>query len=447
MINQRDLRARAAEWALREDIVEKDYVLGWALAGIGTEPMRRDGWVFKGGTCLKKCYLETFRFSEDLDFTVLPGGPVESQDVLDHLDGMLRRIGQESGIDFAVRAPRVRVRPNGSLEARIYYRGPRQAPEPASVRLDLTRHEVVACPPAMRPIQHLYPDELSEPATVRCYSLEEVFAEKIRALGERGRPRDLYDVIFLLDHPALADHADLVDSTLTAKCDSKGVAEPSFESVATDSRRAELEADWHNMLAHQLPALPPLDHYWTRLAELFEWLAGEAKSEALPVVVGTDEPIWTPTPTHWTWGMGSSLELIRFAGANRLCVDLGYQNSIRRVHTYSLRISRDGNLLLYAIKDATGELRAYRVDRIESVEVTTKPFTPTRRVEFRPTGELSAPPIGGGFDTPQPRSHTEYRVECPMCGKTFRRNRPSTRLNRHNDPDGLPCSGRTGYEV
>ena len=133
MINQRDLRARAAEWALREDVVEKDYALGWVLAGIGTEPALRDGWVFKGGTCLKKCYLETLRFSEDLDFTVLPGGPVESQDVLDHLGGMLRRIGQESGIDFAIREPRIRVRPNGSLEARIYYRGPaRRLARPAS---------------------------------------------------------------------------------------------------------------------------------------------------------------------------------------------------------------------------------------------------------------------------------------------------------------------------
>ena len=59
MIHQRDLRARAAEWALREDVVEKNYVLGSVLAGIGTEPKLRDGWVFKGGTCLKKCYLET----------------------------------------------------------------------------------------------------------------------------------------------------------------------------------------------------------------------------------------------------------------------------------------------------------------------------------------------------------------------------------------------------
>ena len=403
MINQRDLRARAAEWGLRDDVVEKDYVLGWVLAGIGTEPALRDGRVFKGGTCLKKCYLETFRFSEDLDFTILPSGPTESQAVLDHLDGMLRRIGHDSGIDFAIRGPRIRVRPNRSLEARIYYRGPRQTPSPASIRLDLTRDEIVARPPVLRPIQHLYPDDLSDPATVRCYSLEEVCAEKIRALGERGRPRDLYDVVFLLDHPALADHADLVQSTLTAKCASKGVPEPSIESVATGSRRAELEADWENMLAHQLPALPPCDHYWTRLAELFGWLAGEPRPETLPAVASDDEQIWTPTPTRWTWDTGPPLELIRFAGANRLCIDLGYQRSVRRIHPYSLRLSRDGNLLLYAVKDTTGELRAYRVDRIESVEVTSKPFTPTHQVEFRPTGALGALPVGRRFDPREPR--------------------------------------------
>lgn len=44
MINQRDLRVRAAQWALREDVVEKDYVLSWVLAGIGSEPaLRRRG--------------------------------------------------------------------------------------------------------------------------------------------------------------------------------------------------------------------------------------------------------------------------------------------------------------------------------------------------------------------------------------------------------------------
>lgn len=79
MITHQDIRARADEWGLREDVVEKDYVLGWLLWGIGSEPALADTWVVKGGTCLKKCYLETFRFSEDLDFTVVPGSPVISR--------------------------------------------------------------------------------------------------------------------------------------------------------------------------------------------------------------------------------------------------------------------------------------------------------------------------------------------------------------------------------
>ena len=54
MITERDLRAHAAEWARRDDVVEKDYVLGWILAGTGTEPALSDGWVFNGGTCLKR---------------------------------------------------------------------------------------------------------------------------------------------------------------------------------------------------------------------------------------------------------------------------------------------------------------------------------------------------------------------------------------------------------
>jgi hypothetical protein len=43
MISERDLRARA-EWGLRDDVVEKDYVLGWVPTGIGTKPALRDSW-------------------------------------------------------------------------------------------------------------------------------------------------------------------------------------------------------------------------------------------------------------------------------------------------------------------------------------------------------------------------------------------------------------------
>lgn len=53
MIGRIDIEQRVREWNLRADIVEKDYVLGWLLWGIGTEPVFRETWAFKGGTCLK----------------------------------------------------------------------------------------------------------------------------------------------------------------------------------------------------------------------------------------------------------------------------------------------------------------------------------------------------------------------------------------------------------
>ena len=54
---------------IRWEVLERDYLLSWVLAGIGAVPELRETLVFKGGTALKKCYFGDYRFSEDLDFT------------------------------------------------------------------------------------------------------------------------------------------------------------------------------------------------------------------------------------------------------------------------------------------------------------------------------------------------------------------------------------------
>lgn len=70
MIDRREILAIAAQTSLTPHVVEKDYVLGWLLAGIFAHEELAESWIFKGGTCLKKCFFETYRFSEDLDFTL-----------------------------------------------------------------------------------------------------------------------------------------------------------------------------------------------------------------------------------------------------------------------------------------------------------------------------------------------------------------------------------------
>lgn len=70
MIDRREILSIAQQTSLTPHVIEKDYVLGWMLAGIYAHDELADSWLFKGGTCLKKCFFETYRFSEDLDFTL-----------------------------------------------------------------------------------------------------------------------------------------------------------------------------------------------------------------------------------------------------------------------------------------------------------------------------------------------------------------------------------------
>jgi predicted nucleotidyltransferase component of viral defense system len=395
VISRAVIDERVREWGLREDVIEKDYVLGWLLWGIGSDPELGARWVFKGGTCLKKCYVETYRFSEDLDFTVLPDGPVEPDDVAPHLARVLERVADESGINFAIREPRLRERKSeGSTEGRVYYQGPRQAPTPAAVKLDLSAAEVVVRPTVMRPIAHEYaPEDLPVPAEARCYSFEEVFAEKLRAMGERSRPRDLYDIVNLYRRPDLRLRQAEVRAVLEEKCEAKGIPVPTFASIEQSELVPELESEWENMLGHQLPVLPPFEQFWEELESLFAWLEGRAVEPVPePLAVEADEdPTWTPPATVTTWRVGVPLEEIRFAAVNHLCVELGYQGTTRLIEPYSLRRTRAGNLVLHALRADSKQHRSYRVDRIQSARATNRPFIPTHAVEFSSAGPLAAP--------------------------------------------------------
>lgn len=313
----------------------------------------------------------------------------------------------------------------------------------------MSNDEHVVRPTVLREISHSYPDGLPSPGTVRCYAFEELFAEKLRALGERGRPRDLYDVILLHRRPDLRGHPELIRDTLHAKCATKGVAPPTIQLLTASEARVELEAEWENMLGHQLPVLPPFEHVFDELPRLFDWLSGaSAPEEELESIAigGNEDADWTPPPLAATWKTGVPLEVVRFAAANHLCVELEYQNRTRIIEPYSLRRTRDGNLLLYGVKVASGALRAYRVDRIQGVRATRQPFRPRVAVELTPQGPLLAPPTHrrGGSAGQTTLSQARWTVVCLACGRRFPRKSRNSRLRPHQDRSGFPCGGPRG---
>ena len=330
MIDRSEVLTIAGERDLRVDMIEKDYVLGWMLAGIFAHPVLGPAWVFKGGTCLKKCFVETYRLSEDLDFTVEDAGQLDGAFLAESLQEIADWMYYHSGVDISAQNPRFSAyrNPRGRLqiEGRVYYRGPMQPRGSLPrVKLDLIVDEKMVHRPVERAIAHPYSDRSETDMSAQAYPLPELLGEKIRALGERARPRDLYDVISLFRREDLRPDAAAIHHVLREKCEFKGIQVPSPASL--QPFREEIESDWEVMLGQQLPAVPPIESFWSAIPELSTWLHGSiASSSPTPMPIGPDEKVVSTSLTSQELGMDApTLERIRFAATNRLCVDVGYQ--------------------------------------------------------------------------------------------------------------------------
>lgn len=313
--------------------------------------------------------------------------------------------------------------------------------------------------------------------TVLAYAYEEAFGEKVRALAERTRPRDLYDVVNLFRNTAARPAAAVLLDVLRQKCDFKGIALPRLADL--ELHRGEVEGAWAHMLDHQLPSLPPVAAFWDALPEFFRWLlGGEAPPAPGSYQLGKGESVIRERTLRIPVGgrTQSYLEIIRFSAANRLCVEFDYvdesgRESIRLIEPYSLRRTSEDNIVLHAWDLGRDDHRSFRVDRIHGARTTNRTFAPRYEIELTPAGPISIPQSerrssenwsGSWASGPARRLNPAraptrtkssfgggptYVYQCGMCGKKFNRKTTNSHLNSHKAPGGFPCSGRTGFLV
>jgi hypothetical protein len=155
------------------------------------------------------------------------------------------------------------------------------------------------------------------------------------------------------------------------------------------------------------------------------------------------------------------IEVIRFAAANRLLVELDYvddegHQSTRNIEPYSLRRTQEGNIILHAVRAQNQQHRSYRLDRILGARATRQTFVPKYAIELTPSGPLAIPASAPRQTEPRitttrtPRaSHrtggSVYIFRCPVCNKKFERKSYDSALRAHKNPSGWDCPGRTGY--
>lgn len=483
MISKREILAIAQQKSLNPHVVEKDYVLGWMLAGIYDHEDLAESWMFKGGTCLKKCFFETYRFSEDLDFTLHKPRHLDAKFLMGAFSEIGEWIYNQTGIEIPTDKQEFDIyqNPRGqiSCQGKISYKGPVSSTYTLPrIKLDLTADERVVLPPVRVQIFHPYSDAPEQSIEVLAYDYTEAFAEKFRALAERARPRDLYDVVHLYRNTEARPEPQRFMEVLRAKCEFKGISIPRMADL--EPHRTELEIGWNHMLEHQLPALLPVNTFWDALPEIFNWLRGAVVQPLAAMPVGADNTIIrervVDLPAAGSRGQ-SIIEMIRFAAANRLLVEIDYRDkqgkrSMRAIEAYSLRRSQGGDVLLMAVRAESGEPRSYLVDSILGVKATQTSFTPRYPIELTPSGPQSIPRITRSSSTstfgagdgrivrhsPTRRatrsmgfrtgSGPTYVFKCTVCGKTFNKKSYDSKLNKHKHKQtGYQCYGTIGKFV
>lgn len=222
MILQKEIIQKAQEWNVPPDTVDKDYILGHFLSVFVGH--YKDDLVFKGGTCLRKCYFENYRFSEDLDFTALD------------------KEGYQVNIKYWGANHSKNQRP---LPSKRWH---------TKIKLEISIDELLLLDTQARAIIHPYSDMLTGEKKINCYSINEVVGEKLRALKQRSytAPRDFYDLFHLTEKFSKKDWETIIPIFLK-KMEHKNLVYQSPEDLIDESKLINVKRAWKTSVAHQIP--------------------------------------------------------------------------------------------------------------------------------------------------------------------------------------------------
>lgn len=201
--------------------------------------------ILKGGTCIKKIYDRNYRFSDDLDFSLAKS--IRNKDLFSHINKAVKKAKEEVGINFSLNSE-LEITETG-VRGKIYFNIIQNVTgTPLSIKIDITDYdnEIILLPSEKKEIIHSYSDTLN--AEIRAYSLEEIFAEKMRAIIQRTRARDLYDIGMLFG----LVNIDEVLPILAKKFSFRNVA---LAGSSLLTRKNDFLHAWGSSLRHQMKAV------------------------------------------------------------------------------------------------------------------------------------------------------------------------------------------------
>ena len=177
--------------------VEQDLVISRTLVELFSDDFLREHLAFRGGTALHKLYLHPApRYSEDIDLVQIKPGPIKP---------IMERIGEV--ITFFDEPRSTNVRGHG---AKALYRFTSEYEDiRLRLKLEINCKEHFNVLPWVEFPFEVKNDWFTGSANIRTYSINELLGTKLRALYQRSKGRDLFDLDYSRLHLEL-DHDDII---------------------------------------------------------------------------------------------------------------------------------------------------------------------------------------------------------------------------------------------
>jgi predicted nucleotidyltransferase component of viral defense system len=168
-------------WITQEQI-EQDLVISRSLVELFSDNYLKEKLVFRGGTALHKLFLQPQpRYSEDIDLVQRESGPIA--EILDHVRACLSFLG----------TPKVKQKKNNNTL--IYkYDSESVTPGPLRLKIEINCREHFSLFGLEEKEFEVKNDWFTGSCKIQTYKLEEMIGTKIRALYQRKKGRDLYDL-------------------------------------------------------------------------------------------------------------------------------------------------------------------------------------------------------------------------------------------------------------
>ena len=268
--------------SLDEELVEQDYAISWILYGIAHVETLCNHLIFKAGACLKKCYFEKYRFSQELEFSGLQSCPTGTD-----LENFFTEAMHQANIEVDRRAYNIefsierykRTLSKTQESFTVFVRYPWHRESYIKIKVVVSLFEDVHLEKLQHSIIHPYGEDLS--GIINTYFLEEMMAMQIisllnfsKIIQKQGwtssKIREFYDLWFLVCLPGNYLDKTLIPEIVWKKCIKQNI-EFKFPSALFDPRLLlNFEMSWNQWISPFDIKLTDKDAVWTTLKKFFQ---------------------------------------------------------------------------------------------------------------------------------------------------------------------------------